>query len=350
MFTCNAQDISKILLENIDKTNPSVTASEGGRLFISYQMEKAVLVIFSEDGGKNWSSPIAAATVCDGETVFDSRLWVDPQNRLWFIWSVMPSNRVECVICSSADADTLEWSDVRSLDFGLLLARPIVSLDGSWLFLSGVTDKELAARDTSAEGKKKGLYLYETRDCGETFSLRSKPFGDRTTFDAISTIEKVIYSRVDGEVVGKPFFVAYAQVSYGIAKFVSPDGGVSHRAENDSTFGSYFSQFDVVTVGDPSEKKFVLVNNMHFAEGGRMCLTALTSNTRGDSYQGVLELEAADVKGYTPDIVPVGDSIYVVYSRENAVGRREIALARFTEQDARAYKLVDPDSYLGRKV
>jgi hypothetical protein len=129
------------------------------------------------------------------------------------------------------------WGEVRTLDFGLTLARPIVLNSGAWLFVSGVTNRELKARASDAEGgKAKGIYLYESLDEGKTFKQINKPVGNSTTFETLSVIEKVIFSRPDGvNIESKYFIVVYAQVSYGIAKFISPDGGVSFRAENIQT-------------------------------------------------------------------------------------------------------------------
>ncbi len=351
MFVCDFKDIEKISVGTADKKNPSLALSNSGKLFLSCQTESTVLVTRSTDGGNTWSAPLAAVAVGEGEAVYDSRLWVDPDNRLWFMWSVLGNNRVECAICADADADALSWGEVRTLDFGLMLSRPLVSFDGTWLFLSGVTKKELDARG-SAEGKARGLYVYETRDGGQTFALRSKPFAGTMTFEAIAATEKVIQSRPNGvDIENKSFYVVFAQVAYGLAKLVSPDGGVGFRAENDSTFGSYRSQFDVSTVGPLLDKKFLLVNNMHFAEGGKMCLCALFSvNSRGDSYQGVLRLESPDVKAFYPDIAVFDGAFYVAYERENEQGRHEIALARFTEKDTLAFGLADSNSYLARKV
>ncbi len=350
MFIYNKVDIEKIATAGKSNSNPSLAVTNRGRLFLSYQTERAVFAISSEDGGISWSAPLAAVAVGEGETVFDSRLWVDPENRLWFMWSVLGENRAECAICSDADADTLEWGEARTLDFGLMLSRPLVATDGSWLFLSGVTKKELDARG-KAEGKARGLYFYETRDRGETFSLRSKPFANTMSFEAITAVEKVLYSRPNGvDIESKSFYTVYAQVAYGLAKLVSPDGGVGFRAEADSTFGSYFSQFDVMNIGPLDEKGFVLVNNMRFAEGGKMCLCALVSNNRGDSYQGVLELESPDVGAYSPDIAYFEGTIYVAYARDVANGRREIAIAKFTKQDAHSFGLTEASSYLGRAV
>ncbi|MBE6577234.1 MAG: exo-alpha-sialidase [Ruminococcaceae bacterium] len=353
MFVCDVKDIEKFTANSNDRKNPSLTFSNGGKLFLSVQTENTVLITRSCDSGNSWSAPLAAVVLNGGETVFDSRLWVDPDNRLWFMWSVIPNNRVECAICADADSEKLVWGEVRTLDFGLMLSRPLVSIDGSYLFLSGVTKRELDARDASViNGKDKGLYVYETRDKGETFTLRSKPFANNVTFEAFTAIEKIIQSRPNGvDIVNKSFYTVYAQVSYGIAKLVSPDGGVGFRAENDSTFGSYYSQFDASTIGPLLDKKFVLVNNMHFAEGGKMCFCALFSvNTRGDSYQGVLELESPDIKVFYPDIAIFDGAVYVAYEREDGQGMRDIALSRFTEHDALAFEVVDSNSYLSKKV
>jgi hypothetical protein len=348
MFTFSSEIIGGIIDNTLEKKNPSVAVSVSGRLFLSYRTDAYALVIFSNDGGKSWSTPAAVAEVGEGEKMFDNRVWIDPLGRLWFMWSVIGGNRVECAICDSPDADKLAFGDVRTLDFGLMLARPLVSIDGAWLFLSGVTKREIDARGGAA-GKTKGMYVYESTDNGETFRQKSKPFGG-TTFEALSTTEKVIYSRPNGvDIVGTPYFMVYAQVAYGVAKFVSPDGGVGFRAEADSTFGSYFSQMDINTVG-LSEKKVLLVNNMHFGEGGKMCFCALFSNNRGDNYQGVLELEAPEVKAFFPDIAVAEDCFYVAYERERADGVKDIALSRFTEQDVIAYRLVDESSYLGISV
>ena len=101
---------------------PSIEVTRGGRLFATLysggkteQYGNFSVLLISDDDGKSWSEPIAASDVGETERAYDSCLWIDPRGRLWYIWAVMPNNRIEYVICDDPDATPLAWSGIREI-------------------------------------------------------------------------------------------------------------------------------------------------------------------------------------------------------------------------------------------
>ena len=83
---------------------PGIARTKGGRLFVSLYSGNIketygnfVGVIESRDG-EHYSEPIAVAFKEGRFRCFDPVLWVDPLDRLWFIWNVMPGEQVMAAI------------------------------------------------------------------------------------------------------------------------------------------------------------------------------------------------------------------------------------------------------------
>ncbi len=75
---------------------PSIERSRGGRLFAAFysggikeQLGNFVVLLKSDDDGRTWSEPIAAAYLSERDRCYDPCLWMDPLGRLWFVWSTM---------------------------------------------------------------------------------------------------------------------------------------------------------------------------------------------------------------------------------------------------------------------
>ena len=120
---------------------PSIERTRGGRLFacfysgdVTEKNGNFVVLCVSDDDGKTFSEPIAVADMGPDMRAFDAVLWIDPLDRLWFVWAVMPNNRVEFARCANPDADEFVWEPVRQLGYDIMLNKPIVTKNGDWLF------------------------------------------------------------------------------------------------------------------------------------------------------------------------------------------------------------------------
>lgn len=331
---------------------PSIEVTKKGRMFatlysggITEQNGNFSVLISSLDGGKTWSEPIAAVDMGDSARAYDSCLWIDPLGRLWYIWSVMPNNRVEFSICDDPDAKALVWSEVRELGGDVMLNKPIVTQNGAWLFPSAVwTDGITTGSAGGADGKKPtGAHVLQSLDQGKSFERIGTVVAQNRWFD-----EHMLVERGDGALD------MYIRTTYGVAKSTSFDGGRSWSEDVDSRFGGPNSRF---YVGKLSSGRLLVVNHYRFK--GRSHLTAMLSSDEGKSFDGYLLLDARRDVSY-PDVKEQNGRIYVIYDRERGAqyfpekdythAAREILLAGITEEDILAGSLVCKQSFLQRIV
>lgn len=327
---------------------PGVERTKTGRIFVTWysggeveQLGNYSLLVKSDDGGESFSEPIVAVDVGDEARSYDPCLWIDPLGRLWFIWAQFPNNVVKFIRCDDPDAEVLTWSEERVLGYDVMLNKPIVTKDGSWLFPCAVWRKGLLASGTGSEGNRPtGSHTYISRDEGETFSLLGTAKAKDRGFD-----EHMLLEKNDGSLE------CYIRTRYGIAVAESRDGGVTWTDGVDCGWGGPNSRFHIRRL---SSGNLLLINHHRFA--GRNNLKAMISRDDGKTFEGYLMLdERADVS--YPDAVEGSDGfIYVVYDRERGAKydpkfnydyhAREILMAKITEEDILAGSLVNSDSRL----
>lgn len=78
--------------------------------------DNCCLLVKSDDDGKTWSEPIAAAYRSKLFRCYDPCLWIDPLGRLWFIWALAPNRAVYAAVCDEPDAKELVFSPERITD------------------------------------------------------------------------------------------------------------------------------------------------------------------------------------------------------------------------------------------
>jgi len=332
---------------------PGIERTESGRLFASFYsggdtecMGNFAAVVMSDDGGKNFSEPIAVAYMGEDARAFDSTLWIDPLGRLWFIWSVMPESRVEFAICNDPDAETLRWEPVRMLGYDIMLNKPIVTSGGDWLFpvavwANGLFTGEAGGSDGMHET---GAHVILSRDQGKTFEKIGTVVAKDRWFDEHMLIEK---NNGDIEM--------YIRTRYGVGKSISSDGGRTWSEACDSGFGGPNSRF---YIGRLRSGRILLVN--HYAFEGRNTLTAMLSDDDGLTFPYKLLIDGRSNVSY-PDVSEGSDGyLYIVYDHERGAKynrkldysnhAREILIAKITEEDILAGKLTSPESELRMTV
>ncbi|MBQ2734975.1 MAG: exo-alpha-sialidase, partial [Clostridia bacterium] len=322
-----------------------------GRIFVSFysggeteQLGNYSLLVVSDDGGKTFSEPIAVADMGAEARAYDSCLWIDPLGRLWFIWSVMPDNRVEFVRCDDPEAETLAWSEVRALGYDVMLNKPTVTSTGDWLFPCAVWKDGLLSCDLGADGNPTGAHAFCSRDCGESFELIGTAIAKDRGFD-----EHMFLEKQDGSIE------CYIRTRYGIAVSESRDCGKTWSQGVDCGFGGPNSRF---YIGRLKSGSILLVNHYRFQH--RNNLTAMISEDDGKTFGGYLLLDERSDVSY-PDVVEGNDGfLYIVYDRERGAkydpkrdytnSAREILMARITEDDVKAGRLLSSESCLKMTV
>ena len=327
---------------------PGVERTAAGRMFACFysgeetEMMGNYAALIMSDDGEHFSEPIAVADVGKDSRAFDSALWIDPLGRLWFFWAVMPECRVEFAVCEQPDAEVLVWSDVRVLGHDIMINKPIVTTDGDWLFPVAVWEQgRVAGRGCVTDGlHETGAHVYRSRDKGESFEKIGTVCAKDRWYD-----EHMLIETRGGEIE------MYVRTSYGIAKAVSKDGGCTWGEDADSGFGGPNSRF---YIGRLRSGRVLLVNHVDFT--GRNNLTALLSDDDGATFPHRLLIDGRDNVSY-PDVCEDAEgNLYIIYDRERGARykkdvdydayAKEILMAKITEEDILAGRLVSPESKL----
>lgn len=290
---------------------PSVAVSREGRVYVSFIVDgESAVILRSSDGAESFEE-VALIGAESGESIEGARVWIDGGNRLFVLWSTMPSARTAYCICADADADVLCAGGEMESPLGTLLARPLTLSDGTCLFASGVTQCEVAQRLCGE--RKRGIYVGRLTE-DDKIEICNKPFGVSSYFDSISLVEQ-------GSQV-----VSYLRAAYGIEKNVSADGAESFRTAVDSGFGGYDSRFIISMLPD---KNMLFINRLHLSDSPEMHLSAMLS-FNSKAFEGILPLDSGEVS--TPDACCHDGRIYAVWARKEG-SDYSVKLTVFTEQD-----------------
>lgn len=332
---------------------PGIARSKKGRLFSTFysggiqeQCGNFCVLLVSDDDGDSWGEPIAVAYNGEQARCYDPCLWLDPLGRLWFFWAVDPPRAVWASICENPDAATLHFSEPVQIGHDVMMNKPTVLSTGEWLLPIAVWDPEIVGplgKTVSVEKERKP-FVYKSNDLGRSFTRLGGPIVENRSFD-----EHMVLERTDG------VLLMYTRTRYGISQSLSYDGGYSWTAAVDSGLGGPDSRFFIRRL---SSGRILLINHYRFK--GRNNLTAMLSEDEGQSWNGYLLLDERENVSY-PDAVEAPDgSIYIIYDR----GRggflksleelyrcpREILMAKVTETDILAGKIVCPGSKLKKVV
>ena len=308
---------------------PGIERTRNGRLLATWYSggenegpENYVLLASSANDGQTWSEPLAVIDPPAPVRAFDPVLWHGPDGVLWWFWSQsyeLFDGRagVWAVQCVDSSAHDLRWSEPRRLFDGIMMNKPTVLADGTWLAPAAIWNVVLPGFQLRDDMRNlRFSNVYASRDRGASWSLRGQADVPRRHFD-----EHMIIERRDGTL-----WMLVRTVD-GIGEAVSADGGRTWPATPHSVFAGPNSRFFIRRL---RSGRLLLVNHDRFQ--GRNNLTATLSDDDGKTWHGDLLLdERADVS--YPDGVESPDGvIYVVYDRERTRAR-EILLATFAEDD-----------------
>lgn len=352
----------------------AIERAPGGRLWAAWYAGKSprgvespasyVVLATSNDDGATWSESLVlvAPRLCH---TYDPCLWLDPSHKLWLFWAQSAGLQdgrmgVWATVAEKPDDAMPRWSAPRRISNGVMLNKPTALGDGSWLLpvgywrdntgLPNVTfDEAEIAPYTNAWlshdlGDERGSNVVRSTDQGRTFERIGQVRMPGTRVD-----EHMLVERKDGTLW------MLIRNTGGMAQSTSSDGGRTWRE------GSMF-----LAGGVAANKRFfvrrllsgalLLVRNNAPLGAARSHLTAFVSDDDGLTWQGGLVLDERE-SSYPDGTQGPDGSIYVIYDHERYTLNREgnrgvgsVLLAKFTEADVRAGRLIDSASKLQRVV
>ncbi len=343
---------------------PGVERLSSGRLYAVYYTGTLdgegpgnyVVLTTSTDDGRSWREIQVVGpqgNAAKDQRAFDSTLWLDPTGRLWWFWSQEYSNglwdisapsNVWAAICDAPDTDSPQWSTPRRIGAGIMLNKPTVLDDGTWLLPTSVWTFKPEEVPESLRGLG-GPNLLRSRDQGHTFEFLHVPQApqDVCLYDEHWTVQLS-----DGSLM------ILLRTKTGPWLTRSNDGGSSWTTPEPAHLGSVNSRF-VLRKLRSGRLLFVFHHTRHAlpgcpidatagSYGPRENITAWLSEDDGKSWRGQLTIDPRTDISY-PDVTEGDDGfLYLIYDRKRR-NLGQILLARFTENDILAGEMLTPGSF-----
>lgn len=311
---------------------PSVEKTKAGQLYVVFysgmkteESGNFVVVMRSNDGGGKWICPWMIIEHSHPDIrCFDPNIWLDPTGRLWIFWSQSRGKfdgraGVWAITTRDPDAEQPTWSSPRRFAHGVMMNKPTVLRDGTWLFPCAVWISHPAGEKHPEVAHERFSNVYASKDLGKTIKWRGGADLPDRSFD-----EHAVVERSDGTlwmlIRGKE----------GIGESFSTDGGYSWSPGVSSSLRGPSSRF---FIGRLASGRLLLINHIHFS--GRNNLAAMLSDDDGKTWPYSLLLDERDAVSYPDAIEDENGVITVVYDRERYAAR-EILMATLTEKDIRS--------------
>lgn len=314
---------------------PGIERAGNGRLWAAWygggrgeDQDNYCMLATSSDDGQTWSNVTAVVDPAGDVRAFDPCLWMDPLGTLWFFWAQGYSHwdgrsGVWCVTAKNPDSESPSWSDPRRICDGIMMNKPAVLTNGTWLlpvavwaFPARVMKPEYAHPIDGNTGSK----AYASTDKGSTWNLLG--FSD---VPGRACDEHHIVERRDGSLW------MLVRTDYGVGESFSMDGGATWSQGVPSATVTHIpsARFFVRRLASGN---LLLVKHNPSNQKDRSHLTAYLSDDDGKSWKGGLIID--DRKGVSyPDAAQSPDgTVYLIYDFERKRAR-EILMATFTEQD-----------------
>ena len=329
-----------------------IERTPGGRLWACWvaggDSPAAFFVLaLSDDDGEHWSEPRVVLdshsnTLPRPRSILVGNLWTDPRGRLWLFFDQsidMFDGRAGlwATVCENPDAESPVWSTPRRIWHGVTLNKPTVLSSGEWMLPISLDQRGgfgPFAGCFKELDPMRGANVFVSTDEGATWTRRGM-----ATFPNPDWHEHMIVERRDGTLW------MLARTTKGIMQSTSTDGG-----------RSWSEAADVPGVRQPNARfhvrrlasgRLLLVKHGDRidAHEGRVQLSAWLSDDDGRTWQGGLVLDERKGISYPDGFQAPDGTIFLSYDRNRATDG-EILLARFTEEDVLAKKIVGGKSKL----
>jgi len=254
---------------------------------------------------------------------FDPCLWIDPLDRLWLCWTQSfggfdGRDGVFAAICEDPDAENPVFGPSRRLFDGLMMNKPTVLSDGTWLFPAAVWSC-LESTLNVLPPEERLSAVWATEDQGKTFTCRGGADVPNRHFDEHMVIERkdgglwMLVRRFDG--VGQSF-------SYDGGRTWTPGGKTAIIGPDSRFFIRRLNSGALLLINHASE---------HIK---REKMSAWVSDDDGLTWQGGLMLDERMQVSYPDGVQAADGKIYIIHDFER-YGAGELVLSVFTEEDVR---------------
>ncbi|MBQ8508723.1 MAG: exo-alpha-sialidase [Clostridia bacterium] len=318
---------------------PGIECTKGGRTFTVFYTGTEgegdgnfLLLQMSEDGVHFGKSFMAVIPPTSDTRCYDPTLWISPDGKLRLYWAQSfgwydGRCGVWEAVCDEPDAPEVRFGEPRRIANGIMMNKPTVRDDGAWLLPCAVWAVCNSEYNWLPDERFSNVYI--STDNGETFSLLGGADYPNRHFD-----EHMVIQRNDGRVA------MYIRGKSDIGVSLSDDGGKTWSRGVDMGVGNPNSRFCIRRL--PSGR-LLLVNHVKFT--GRNNLAAMLSEDDGETWIGGLMLDERAGVSYPDMAVSADGKLNIIYDW-NRTSDKEILLARVTEEDILAGKLVDEGSAL----
>lgn len=301
----------------------------------------------SDDEGETWSKP---RLVIDGRssslplqrTVIIGNFWTDPTGRLWLFFDQTMNHfdgrsGLWAITCENPDSENPAWSKPVRIWHGSMLNKPTVLSSGEWILPSYLLQNKgfTPFNDVFPElDPYRGVNVLVSKDQGKSWKLR----GIRT-FPNPDWHEAMIVEKKDGQLW------MMARTRQGIMESFSKDQGAtwSEPADTRANIRNPNSRFFFRRL---SSGRLLLIKNgkeLHKNEG-RNYFSAWLSEDDGQTWKGGLIIDDREKVSYPDGFQAPDGTIFISYDHNRGPG--EITMAKFSEEDVLAGKLVSRTSKL----
>lgn len=306
----------------------SIERSPGGRLWAFWYAGKVwedrynyICCVTSGDDGRTWSD-LKFVIDPDGDgplRTADPCPWLDPDGRLWLFWWLNGGGKsqLNAMITDNPDAENPTWTEPRMICPGVMMCKPIVAADGTWLLPTAIWHRDESCRVVASVDK------------GRTWELRGAA-GVPDPKDR-NCDEPMMVQRRDGSLW------MLVRTQYGIGETSSTDMGRTWTPVKPSGIPHPASRFFIRRL--LSGNLLLVKHGPMDKRTGRSHLTAYVSKDDGLNWEGGLLLDERGDVSY-PDGTQSPDGIVRVIYDWRRADEKHILMAAFTEEDVLAGKEV----------
>ena len=332
---------------------PGVERASTGRLWATWYTGgdnegpfNHVVLVTSDNDDQPWSQPVLVIDPPGKVRAYDPVLWLDPTGTLWLFWAQSFEGYdgragVWAITTSTPHLPNPQWSPPRRIADGIMMNKPTVTRDGKWLFPIAVwSNKGPGGSGPESDNAVRRPAVYLSTDHGKTITRLGDTDLENRTYDEHMTVE-----RTDGSLW------MLLRTLYGIGESFSTDGGKTWSHGRPAHLTGPSTRFFIRRL---ASGRLLMVNHVRFAnpdkshpwDNARKNLAALLSDDDGKTWPHELMLDQRFRVSYPDGIQSPDGVIRIIYDRGRLL-EKEILLARFTEADILAGKLVTPSSRLG---
>lgn len=323
---------------------PGLERTAKGRVFMSWfsggpkepAPENEVLLSWSNDEAKTFTTPQVMGEPKDGTRCFDPTLWIDPKGRLWYLFNRgnkdTAQHDVWARICDDPDAKSpvfgAEFRVGYDVPFAFRMNKATVLSTGEWLMPVTLAEHPVHEWCTGYNEQQEptlhgvGISTNEGKTWKLHGAVKSKPWA----------LENMIAELKDGRL-----WMLIRTTSGVLWQSHSSDKGRTWSEGTPSTIASPGSRFFIRRLASGN---LLLVNHFKFpGRTQRSHLTAQISTDDGRTWNDGLLLDERQGVSYPDGVQDKDGLVWITYDRDRG-GAGEIFLAKFKEEDVLAGKNV----------